>query len=248
MSSTAAYACAGVLAVRRYQQLVAVFFLGGAGLCALLIGQRWVELDQGPFISMYEVLVSGIFGLSLLYGLAHISQPAVRVGAPVVALVLVVMGLWALYSDPSRIPLPASYGNPWLWVHLVFGKLFLGTCLVASSIAASLMLKPRDQSRSQVLTDRAWQWLTYALLFHSGMLVSGAVWAQDAWGRYWSWDPLETWAFATWLAMAAALHARLSLSLSLRMQQTMIVGVFILAFVTFFGVPFVTLAPHKGAI
>jgi hypothetical protein len=48
-------------------------------------------------------------------------------------------------------------------------------------------------------------------VFDTLMLIVGAVWAQDAWGRYWAWDPLETWAFASWLALAAALHARATL-------------------------------------
>jgi ABC-type transport system involved in cytochrome c biogenesis permease subunit len=87
-----------------------------------------------------------------------------------------------------------------------------------------------------------------AFVFHSGMLIAGAVWAQDAWGRYWAWDPLETWAFGTWLAMVFALHARVSLNLAITPQRLLLVGVFLLAFLTFFGIPFISIAPHKGAV
>jgi len=80
------------------------------------------------------------------------------------------------------------------------------------------------------------------------MLVAGAVWAQDAWGRYWAWDPLETWAFVTWLTLAGFLHARASLKLAPAAGAAMIMAVFVVAFLTFFGVPFVSMAPHKGAI
>jgi ABC-type transport system involved in cytochrome c biogenesis permease subunit len=87
-----------------------------------------------------------------------------------------------------------------------------------------------------------------ALVFESLMLIAGAVWAQDAWGRFWAWDPLETWAFVTWIALSAAVHARLSWQLGPRAGALMIVAVFVIAFLTFFGVPFVSLAPHKGAV
>jgi ABC-type transport system involved in cytochrome c biogenesis permease subunit len=87
-----------------------------------------------------------------------------------------------------------------------------------------------------------------ALLFESLMLVAGAVWAQDAWGRFWAWDPLETWAFLTWIALAAAVHARLAWRLTPRVGAWMVLAVFALAFLTFFGLPFVSVAPHKGAV
>ena len=58
----------------------------------------------------------------------------------------------------------------------------------------------------------------------------------------------ETWAFLTWLALSAAVHARLFWRLQPHAGALMILGVFVIAFLTFFGVPFVSLAPHKGAV
>jgi ABC-type transport system involved in cytochrome c biogenesis permease subunit len=94
----------------------------------------------------------------------------------------------------------------------------------------------------------AWRFMLAALVFESLMLIAGAVWAQDAWGRFWAWDPLETWAFVTWLALAAAVHARITWRVGPRQGALMIAAVFVIAFLTFFGVPFVSLAPHKGAV
>ena len=79
-------------------------------------------------------------------------------------------------------------------------------------------------------------------------ISSGAVRANYAWGRYWAWDPLETWAFATWLAMVFGFHAKVSYRLSPMIERLFMVGVFLIAFLTFFGVPFISLAPHKGAV
>jgi ABC-type transport system involved in cytochrome c biogenesis permease subunit len=85
-------------------------------------------------------------------------------------------------------------------------------------------------------------------VFDSLMLIVGACWAQDAWGRYWAWDPLESWAFLSWLALAITLHTRVTVKLAPHRHAMMLLAVFVLAFLTFFGVPFVSLAPHKGAV
>ena len=97
-----------------------------------------------------------------------------------------------------------------------------------------------------MLDQMAWRFMGVALVFESLMLIAGAVWAQDAWGRYWDWDPLETAAFITWLALAAAIHVRLSYRTAPWVGALMIFGVFTLAFLTFFGVPFVSMAVHQG--
>ena len=90
--------------------------------------------------------------------------------------------------------------------------------------------------------------MAVAFIFHSFMLIAGAVWAHDAWGRYWSWDPLETWSLLTWLSLAIVLHLRLTFRLQPALGWLLVTGVFAVAFLTFFGVPFVSMAPHKGAM
>lgn len=226
-----------------------MLYLVASALLAILLAERWVSLGQGPFISMYEVLVSSLFSLSLIFGVSYIVSPVARTGAPAATLVLLIMGAWAMVSDPGKIPLPATYGNPWLWVHVLFGKLFLGTVLVASGIAMMQFVRiRRPEVADSVALRAAWRWLSMALVFHTGMLISGAVWAQDAWGRYWGWDPLETWAFATWLWMVLIIHARASYTLRPTVQQVLLVGAFVIAFLTFFGIPFISLSPHKGAV
>lgn len=225
------------------------WLLVGSVIYAIAITLRWLELGQGPFLTMYEILVSSLFSLGLVLGLACLWQPQACRGAPIATLVLLLMALWLAFTDSGHKPLPATYGNPWLWVHVVMGKLFLGCCLVASSLAASLLLGLKGTRLNVVETERiAWLWMMFAFVFHSAMLIAGAVWAQDAWGRYWDWDPLETWAFGTWLVMAFALHLRATRVLAPSLQHVLVVGVFVLAFLTFFGVPFVSLAPHKGAV
>jgi ABC-type transport system involved in cytochrome c biogenesis permease subunit len=130
-------------------------------------------------------------------------------------------------------------------VHVALGKVFLGAVLVAVGLSGMILAR---LPRPEALEELAFRFMAIGFVFETLMLVSGAIWAQDAWGRYWAWDPLETWAFLTWLSLAAFLHARVAFRLSPRASALMILGVFALAFLTFFGVPFVSTAPHKGAI
>ena len=113
---------------------------------------------------------------------------------------------------------------------------------------SSRVLASEETATDEVLDDLAWRFMAVAFVFHSLMLIAGAVWAQDAWGRFWAWDSLETWAFITWLVMALSLHARVTYNIPRWSGSLLIVSVFILAFLTFFGVPFTSLGPHKGII
>ena len=78
--------------------------------------------------------------------------------------------------------------------------------------------------------------------------MAGAIWAQEAWGRYWAWDPLETWSFVTWLMLALILHLRLLIRPAYMFSSMLIIIVFIISFLTFFGLPFLNQVPHKGMV
>ena len=229
--------------------------LGGVLMFVTAIAHRWNAVGHGPFISMFEILLSNIFSLGLIFLIAYWRIPIVREASYGAFLIISMLAIWALTTENPVILLPPTYDNNWLWVHVFMGKVFLGLLLVATSLSFHGAwqwlggLKRNAGVNPQIQIMRvAWYYLTWAFVFHSLMLVAGAVWAQDAWGRYWAWDPLETWAFATWLAMLFALHARISTLLPGSRGYLAIIAIFILAFYTFLGLPFVSQAPHKGAI
>ncbi|HSW53341.1 MAG TPA: cytochrome c biogenesis protein CcsA, partial [Sulfuricaulis sp.] len=128
------------------------------------------------------------------------------------------------------------------------GILLAAVGLCGVLLAGSFTRRSIDTEERHKLDRAVWQLAAIAFVFDSFMLVAGAVWAHDAWGRYWAWDPLETWAFLTWLMLGSVLHSRLTFRLPPWVGWTMLIGVFLLAFLTFLGVPFLSLAPHKGII
>jgi ABC-type transport system involved in cytochrome c biogenesis permease subunit len=232
--------------------------LADVALVALAVGitLRWLRIGHGPFLSLFEILASSLFSLGLLWRLASLRVPLLRDSAAVVLSLLSLLSAWLLVSDAADTHLPATYEMPVLWFHVALGKLFLACALVATGLAGVLLARAGARGRrwfarmpaDATLDALAWRFMLAALVFESLMLIAGALWAQDAWGRFWAWDPLETWAFVTWLALAAAVHARITWHVNHRQGACMIAAVFVIAFLTFFGVPFVSLAPHKGAV
>ena len=244
------------LTSRRWQRLAGAAMVAALALHTLSLALRWQAHGHGPFTTMHEILSSNLWSLALVLAVSAALLRELRVPALAVAPVLALLGLWLLLADARPGHFPPTYATPLLYLHTLVGKLFLGLLLVAvalglvpaarrSVIGAWLFAAAPGDLR---LAELAHRFEAAAFVFETLMLIVGAVWAQDAWGRYWAWDPLESWAFVTWLALAAALHARSTLRPAPGTHGLWLAGVFVVAFLTFFGVPFISTAPHKGAV
>lgn len=250
------YVAAAFAAWRRPDAGRALLLLlaGALAVHTAAIAVRWVRVGHGPFTTMYEILSSNVWSLALVYAVAAACVPALRATARVVLPVLLMMAAWMLAVDAGPGHFPATYTTSLLYIHTLFGKLFLGLALVAVGLAGIVVARRWRPGVAAALPacarldELAYRFLAAAFAFETLMLIVGAIWAQDAWGRYWAWDPLETWAFLTWLAAAFALHLRAARRPPPAVAAGLILAVFTLAFLTFFGVPFVSTSPHKGAV
>lgn len=220
-----------------------------AAVCLSLaaVGHRWWQAGYGPFLTLHEILMSNVFSLGFMVTVFYIVAPPSRLGVTYALGVVVLIGLWAISENSEPAQLPATFNSGWLWMHVGFGKIFLGALLVAVGMALA-GLSGIASNTSQQLDASIWRFAALAFVFDSSMLLTGALWANDAWGRYWNWDPVETWALVTWLALGLCLHARATWRLPLATGWLMITGVFVLAFLTLFGMPFLSLGPHKGIL
>ncbi|TWO80650.1 cytochrome c biogenesis protein CcsA [Denitratisoma oestradiolicum] len=261
-AAVVAYVLAGSLAIigvllrKRPERTVLTLMALGVALHTVAIAMRWERLGHGPFVTMFEILSSNVWSLMLAFTLAYWRLPSVRPIAAVVMPILFTMMGWLMTTSPGETHLPPTYHTVWLFIHIGFGKVFLGAVLVAVGLSGVILLRPTafGQSRFQRLPDNerlselAFRCMAIGLVFETLMLIAGSIWAQDAWGRYWDWDPLETWSFITWLMVASSLHTRVTFRLSPRIWSLLVLTVFVLAFLTFFGVPFISTSPHKGAV
>jgi len=255
-----AYTMAGVAAVIglvlrwRLEKMVLAALVLGLLLQTLFFTLRWDRLGHGPFNSMFEILASNIWSLLLVYTVAFAKIRELRPTAAFVLPVIFMMMGWMLMSSKHDTVIPPTFDTIWLYIHIGLGKIFLGSMLVALGLGFAILSRrferPRDWLKSlptnESLDNLAYRFMVLALIFDSLMLVAGSIWAKDAWGRYWGWDPLETWAFITWLLLGLAIHFRLTLKTSPAAGALLIIAVFCAAFVTFFGIPYVSSAPHQG--
>ena len=241
---------------RKHEKAVLGMLMLGVLLLAVAIAYRWVRIGHGPWISLFELLMSQLWSLGLVFAILYWRLPGIRPSSVVVLPVMWILGSWVLMLEPTASHFPATYYNEWKWVHVGLGKIFLALMLAGTGLAGVMLLRQtargekwfRQMPANRVVDRLAWRLMMLALVFDSLMLIAGAVWAQDAWGSYWQWDPLETSAFLTWLFLAIGLHLRLNYRVPFWLSGLMIIGIFVMAFVTYFGAPYVSPAAHKGMI
>ncbi len=221
---------------------------------SVAISLRWHRLDHGPYVDMFEVLSSNIWSLHLAVLIGCLAIPRIKASLATVLPVLQVLVVWLLFVPERDTLAPITYGTVWLPVHVTLGKIFLGCAVLAVGLSLVVLVRHSGLGafgalpENRALDELAYRFILIAFIFETLMLVAGAIWAQDAWGRYWAWDPLETWAFVTWLSVAAYLHFRAMRRPAPALNAVFVLGIFVVAFSTFFGMPFVSTAPHKGAI
>jgi ABC-type transport system involved in cytochrome c biogenesis permease subunit len=191
----------------------------GRALCAVglvphavALALRWQEVGHGPYHTRYEVLSADVFLLVLVFVVASQLATGLR-GLGVFVAPLAVLGLgFGVSTFDLKAEVPIIFKSTWLWVHVGFAKLFGVSALLASGAAAAWLAKRRRADRLSWLPGPAalelyaHQLLLVAFLFLGVMIAAGALWANQSWGRYWNWDPMETSALVTWLAFGVILH------------------------------------------
>ena len=191
----------------------------------LLLGVvlRGVWAGRAPWGNMYEFSISAALGVLGVFLVLSIRRDLRWLGLFVVIPTLLWLGLavTVLYTEAAQlVPALKSY---WLVIHVAAAIICFGAFTLAAATAGLSLLRGRAERRQgttevtgwmsrmptserlQVLTNRV---VAFSFPLWTFAVVAGAIWAENAWGRYWGWDPKETWAFITWVIFAAYLHAR----------------------------------------
>ncbi len=185
------------------------------GALILLTGSllaRFLATGHAPFANHYEFAVSFSWGmiLALVY-FEH--RYRVRTLAVVVLPVILAMLLYASTLSYAASPLmPALQNSPLLTLHVFTAALAYGAAVIAFGAAVMYLLGPHIKwsgwPKLDTLDDLGYKAVIITFPMLTIMIILGSVWANVAWGRYWSWDPKETAALVTWLIYGAYLHAR----------------------------------------
>jgi cytochrome c-type biogenesis protein CcsB len=193
---------------------------------ALLL--RWkssydLGIGHAPLANFYESLIFFAWAVLLLYLIIEWRTRSRSLGAfviPVAFLLLAFASISPSVSDRIQPLIPALQSN-WLTVHVL--TCFLGYASFAMAFALGIMylLKGKGQDggkeagaffrlipAADAVEELLYQSVVLGFVLLSLGIMTGSVWAQYAWGSYWSWDPKETWSLITWIVYAVMLHAR----------------------------------------
>ncbi len=200
-----------------------------------------------PVTSLFESLSFYSWLLAGGYLLLEIKYNLPVLGAFVSPLNFI-MALFAFFVRQPVGPLPPALRSGWLTIHAVTS--FIGEAAFALSFAVSVvyLLQERQIKKKRMgilfrrlpplnkLDDINYKILTIGFPFLTLGIITGAVWANYAWGSYWSWDPKETWSLITWLVYAGILHGRLTVGWRGRRAAIFSIIGFACVLFTFLGV------------
>jgi cytochrome c-type biogenesis protein CcsB len=175
---------------------------------------RWAEVGHGPYNTRYEVISADTFLLVAVWFAAAALARGLRALGPFVAPAAFLLMGWAVTTFDVKREVPIIFKSWWLVLHIGFAKLFFAAILLSALCALAWLLKARDANAlprfpsPERLDLYAHQLMLVSFLFLGVMIVAGALWAQQSWGRYWGWDPIETSSLVTWVFFAIVLHFR----------------------------------------
>lgn len=237
--------------------LILAIFTNSAGIVL-----RWVETHkQGigyvPLSNMYESLVFFALCIAVLYLFIELSYKVKIFGTYIVPFAFTAMA-YASYSTEFgkeiKPLLPALQSN-WLIAHVVTCFIGYAAFAVSCGMAIFYLVKKYQSNRNvadfeakkllNTIDDINYRMIVFGFIWLSAGIITGAIWANSAWGTYWSWDPKETWSLITWFVYALALHAKYTRGWDgTRMSLASIVG-FISVIITYYGVNFLLSGLHS---
>jgi cytochrome c-type biogenesis protein CcsB len=195
------------------------------GFLLLLAGviARGVSAGRAPWGNMYEFSITGALAFTAAY-LAALRKYDLRwLGLFVSISVLLALGTAVTVLYVPSAPLVPALKSPWLVIHvstaIISGGIFLLSNIIAGAFLSLDSMEKKGERAPwakrlpslDVLDQLSYRLVAFVFPLWTFSVIAGAIWAESAWGRYWGWDPKETWAFITWVAYAAYLHARVTI-------------------------------------
>lgn len=205
---------------------------------------RGLAAGHWPLTNRYEFALVFVWAIVAVYLLLEADWRERRAGASA----LIVASLVATYAilrpaDEQAIrPLLPALRSIWLQIHVLTAAMAYGICGVAAGLGALRLMQSAFAERWQLPAEEeiertmerivmlAFPWLTLSIL-------SGAIWAQNAWGRYWDWDPKESWSLIMWLWYLLVLHVRGLRDWRGRRLAALVLAGFAIVLFTFAGLP-----------
>ncbi len=236
-----------ILLKNSLSKLAAAIVTIGFASHSLALLTRYVEAGYTPVTNLHESLSFFAWMIIGILLIANLKYKIKVLGAFLTSIALILM-LFAFALPKEILPLAPVLRSFWHPFHVTFA--FLGNAIFTLAFCCGVIyLIQEHQLKSKkmgaiakrlpslkVLDDLNYQALTFGFPLLTLGIITGAVWAEYAWGRYWGWDPKETWSLITWFLYAAMLHQRLTVGWRGRKAAIMAIVGFMSLIFTFLGV------------
>lgn len=189
-------------------------------LISIILVSRWITQNYFPLSNLYESLLFLTWSISFIHLVIETKTKSTLIGCigtPIELLLLTFCSYLPIeLQKPS--PLVPSLQSNWLMMHVSTMMISYSMLLIGSLLSIFYLLLNYSQKKlasietsTLLQTIDIWSYRIIGFGFPCLTIgiISGAVWANEAWGSYWSWDPKETWALITWIVFATYLHTRL---------------------------------------
>jgi cytochrome c-type biogenesis protein CcsB len=228
------------------------------------LGLRWVEsyqmgIGHAPLTNMYESVVFFAWTIVALYLVIEWKFKTRVIGTFALPFAFLAMAYASFSTDINKAitPLVPALQSNWLIAHVVTCFIGYAAFAVAAGLGTMYLLKnryPQESGNSSVLDslptlkvidDIIHKTMVFGFIWLSAGIITGAIWANSAWGTYWSWDPKETWSLITWFLYAITLHARYTRGWGgTRIAWLAVIG-FASVIFTYYGVNFLLSGLHS---
>lgn len=225
---------------------------------------RTINVQRPPFVGHYEFGNLFIWATALIYIWTEwrLKDKYYTVGAFLTPLAMLYFAyLIVIPSIISRVyisrdhrPLPPVLQSDWLTIHVLTSVFGYAGFTLAFAAALMWLMKEKLDSKNplakalpqvKLVDEYMYRAAAFGFLFQTVMIISGAIWADISWGRYWGWDPKEMWSLITWFVFAVYLHARFTRGWTgLRTVALVVVGWFAMLF-TWVGVAWLLSGIHS---
>jgi cytochrome c-type biogenesis protein CcsB len=242
VTATIANAAAVVFKRDRLETRSSQMALTGLMLHSVIVILWWIEVGHGPYLAPSEVLSSDSWMIMSCYFIFSRLYPRIRATSILVFPLSFLLLALSQFYNPGIRTLPATFRSVWLVIHIGLYKISLATLVISCACALFYLLKKRRDHgwlhRLPVLDTLdiySYRFAGFGFIFWTIGMLAGSIWAYQSWGRFWGWDPTETWSLITCLMFAAYLHLRRFFGWKGTRAAWFLIACFVISLVTLFG-------------
>ncbi len=210
---------------------------------SMYLGMRWQIALRPPLSNMFESLVVFAWAIAVFLIFIDLKYQIKVINALTALMGLLALG-YASLLDKEIVPLMPALRSNWLTLHVLTCFIAYAALTVAFVFGVIILFKKEQNTDLDNISHRI---IAFGFLFLTLGIISGSVWANSAWGTYWTWDPKETWSLITWVIYAIYLHSRLKRGWKGKKAAWLSVIGFMAVLFTYFGVTYLLTGLHSYA-